>query len=59
MKPYNIYVTVSFPPDTDTPGLQDEIAADKVFLHYTATVKAYYFYTQVHYLLSGAYLCVF
>ena len=25
VKPYNIRVTLSFPPDTDTPGLQDEL----------------------------------
>lgn len=24
MKPYNIYVTVAYPPDTDTPGLAEE-----------------------------------
>lgn len=24
MKPYNIYVTVAFPPDTDTPLLAEE-----------------------------------
>ena len=24
VKPYNIFVTVCFPPDTDTPGLQEE-----------------------------------
>ncbi len=24
VNPYNIYVTVSFPPDTDTPGLKEE-----------------------------------
>lgn len=24
MKPYNIYVTLAFPPDTDTPGLAEE-----------------------------------
>ena len=30
VKPYNIYITVSFPPDTDTPGWREEMAADKV-----------------------------
>lgn len=24
VKPYNIYVTMAFPPDTDTPGLAEE-----------------------------------
>uniref|UniRef100_A0A0E9WIJ5 Uncharacterized protein n=1 Tax=Anguilla anguilla TaxID=7936 RepID=A0A0E9WIJ5_ANGAN len=24
MKPYNIYVTVAYPPDTDTPGFAEE-----------------------------------
>jgi len=24
LKPYNIYITVSYPPDTDTPGLREE-----------------------------------
>lgn len=24
IKPYNIYVTVAYPPDTDTPGLAEE-----------------------------------
>lgn len=24
VKPYNIYVTLSFPPDTDTPGFKEE-----------------------------------
>jgi 3-dehydrosphinganine reductase len=24
LKPYNIYVTLSYPPDTDTPGLKEE-----------------------------------
>jgi hypothetical protein len=24
MKPYNIYVTVAYPPDTDTPGFVEE-----------------------------------
>lgn len=29
LKPYNIYVTVSYPPDTDTPGFKEELK-DKV-----------------------------
>lgn len=24
VKPYNVYVTVAYPPDTDTPGLAEE-----------------------------------
>lgn len=24
MKPYNVYVTVAYPPDTDTPGFAEE-----------------------------------
>lgn len=27
LKPYNIYVTLSYPPDTDTPGLKQELLA--------------------------------
>lgn len=30
VKPYNIYVTLSFPPDTDTPGFKEELLT-KVF----------------------------
>lgn len=33
MKPYNIYVTVAYPPDTDTPGLAEENKT-KVYIAY-------------------------
>ncbi len=35
LKPYNIYISVSYPPDTDTPGFKDELkdkVSDRVFL---------------------------
>lgn len=34
IKPYNIYVTVAYPPDTDTPGLAEENKT-KVNIHLT------------------------
>ena len=33
VKPYNIRVTLSFPPDTDTPGFQEENVT-KVYKYY-------------------------
>jgi 3-dehydrosphinganine reductase len=40
LKPYGIYVTLSYPPDTDTPGFKEELK-DKVLVSFFFTLNAF------------------
>lgn len=49
MKPYNIYVTLAFPPDTDTPGLVEE---NKTKVNVAYTWDPFHIYQFVWFLLN-------
>ncbi|RXM93783.1 3-ketodihydrosphingosine reductase [Acipenser ruthenus] len=42
IKPYNIYVTVAYPPDTDTPGLAEENKTKIVTMGLFRTIALFY-----------------
>lgn len=54
IKPYNIYVTLAYPPDTDTPGLAEE---NKTKVHADLTQHTVTFYFQFPNIQSMLLLC--